>query len=178
MTDETVFDTQYSDDLAFMRRAARLFDASVLVLFGLVFVTALEFHRLAGYFPLVSGALGFILASWKIVRDLRSSSRGGASVSVDPATPNERPDWVGARTEFAAALYYFAWIIGLLVLARAVGLLPSILVFVSLFLWREGSWRWMTAMGAAFLSVISIYLFAEMLDLRWPRAAFDLLRLL
>jgi putative tricarboxylic transport membrane protein len=109
-----------------------------------------------GFFPLVIGAFGAIMALvWTA-----AAFRRAPEVSTEPALPSDARGRVVATT---------GALIGFCLLLRWVGYPVAALVFVTLLLrWLGAGWRSAVVTGVA-SAAVSYYLFGVLLDVPLPR---------
>ena len=74
------------------------------------------------------------------------------------------------RVVAARALKFFVWLLVFLALVGLIGMLPTVFVFISLYMWFEGRENWKLMFSAAgVMTVASFILFDQLLSLPWPR---------
>jgi TctA family transporter len=99
---------------------------------------------------------------------------GGQGGGQTQATPHMdiKSDFEGIATGVIArrAGIFLAWLVGFLVSVSLIGVLPSVLAFVILYMRLEGRERWTLVLPTAFTITIFAYiLFDRMLTMVWPR---------
>ena len=100
-----------------------------------------------------------------------SGSQGGDQTQATPHM-DIKSDFEGIATGVIArrAGIFLAWLVGFLVSVSLIGVLPSVLAFVILYMRLEGRERWTLVLPTAFTITIFAYiLFDRMLTMVWPR---------
>jgi hypothetical protein len=74
------------------------------------------------------------------------------------------------RTMLKRAVTFLAWLLGFLVVVALIGMLPTVFLFVILYMRVEGPERWTLALPiSAALTLFTYVLFDRLLALPWPR---------
>ena len=100
-----------------------------------------------------------------------SGSQGGDQTQATPHM-DIKSDFEGIATGVIAwrAGVFAAWLVGFLVSVSMIGILPTVLVFVTLYMRLEGRERWTLVLPTALTITIFAYiLFDRMLTMVWPR---------
>ena len=104
-----------------------------------------------------------------------SVSRGGAQAAGQPQTTPH----MDIKSEFGdlspgtitrRAIVFLAWLVGFLASVSMIGVLPTVLAFVILYMRLEGRERWTLTLPTAFtITVLAYILFDRMLAMVWPQ---------
>jgi hypothetical protein len=112
------------------------FDLLVLVVFTAAALAALDFPRLAQYFPLYVGILGACLAAALFASDVRAllqqrkAEPGDGAAAQDPEQENE-------DAETRRVFHYSAWVVGFVLMLMALGMEAATWLYLYLFLTYE-----------------------------------------
>ena len=117
-------------------------------------------------------AIGATLVS--MIYYMSGGRRGAPATGHPQASPHMdiQSDFDGISTGVIArrAGQFLAWLVGFLVAVSMIGVLPSVLAFVILYMRLEGRERWTLVLPTAFsITIFAYILFDRMLTMVWPR---------
>lgn len=139
--------------------------AAIAVLAAGAALAAAGFPARARVYPLTVSVAAALLAGWELIKLVRRrAAEPDASVAATPLVD-----------DVIRAIPYAVWGIGYYALIWVIGLVPASTVFVTGFLARRGHVRWPAAIAAGVAVGAGLVGLGLWLDVRWPRALFDLL---
>ncbi len=148
-------------------------DFGVLVLFAWMFLVAMDFARMARYFPLSISAAATVLAAINLAVDLRRVRTRGTA--LDEAASQESRSLESGTTstdeaarQFRATLRYLTWILGYVAAVAIAGMLVATAVFLIAFLLVEAKTRWWLALVGSAAALGVLIAVSSVLNLRWP----------
>lgn len=131
--------------------------------------------NIVGYFALTILIISFLNHTFKRlelvdVADDSAQSKVTRSLHLDLAVRgSDMPKALVAKR----AIAYLAWLLGYLLSSALIGMLPSLFLFVILYMRVEGKEPWKLTLSCAFgLTIFSIILFDKLLALPWPQVEF------
>lgn len=128
---------------------------------------ALGFPARARVYPVTVAVAALVLA-------LLEASRVGRRDVSEPEMAVAAPP---LADDLRRAVPFAAWGIGFYLAVWVVGMVTGSVIFVTLFLNRQGRMRWPAALAAGAAVGVALIGLGLWLDLRWPRAVFDLILL-
>jgi len=141
-----------------------LFAAAIILLIGIGLNEARQWNSATALFPHVVGYPALILAIIILVLDYRATRRQDKT----------RKD--AENAEFAAVnirlMRYIGWLIGLVIFAWAIGIVPTVAIYIFGYMKIEGKYSWLasTCYAVAMAAFIFI-LFEKVLGVAWPEGA-------
>lgn len=131
--------------------------------------------NIVGYFALGILTLSFLNHTFKSLElgtNVDDSAQGKVtrSLHLDLAVRGaDMPKALIAKR----AITYLAWLLGYLLSSALIGMLPSLFMFVILYMRVEGKEPWKLTLSCAFgITIFSIVLFDKLLALPWPQVEF------
>lgn len=154
-----------------------LFYLAFIALIGIMVHQALEWNFSAKLVPLTVGIAGLTFAMLSLLDyTFRAASAGGAGEGIESDvrkaihfdTQAQDQD-LAPRVIVQRALVYLAWLLGFMGSTALVGMLPTIVLFVTAYMRLEGRERWKLALTCAVgITIASWFLFDQLLLLPWP----------
>lgn len=131
--------------------------------------------NIVGYFALTVLTLSFLNHTFKSMElganaDDSAQGKVTRSLHLDLAVRGaDMPKALIAKR----AITYLAWLLGYLLSSALIGMLPSLFMFVILYMRVEGKEPWKLTLSCAFgITIFSIILFDKLLALPWPQVEF------
>jgi len=161
-------------------RPQQLFTLMFIVVMGVLVVSALPWHFSAKVVPLVVGGIGIFVAALSLFNDMcrkpsASSDEGIADKAEREVTEKIHMDLssdtghLPVQTIVARATRFFGYLLAFMAVMALIGLIPTVMVFVVVFMRLEGRERWSLVIPYATLLVIGIYLaFDYFMAIPWP----------
>ncbi|HXJ01100.1 MAG TPA: tripartite tricarboxylate transporter permease [Micropepsaceae bacterium] len=156
-----------------------LFPAFLLVLFAVMMSEAVEWNPLARIIPLLVGSGAIIFCALALTNEIfkRSTVRKESLGEIARAQVQQKIHMdikssishLAAKTLLVRGAIFFGWMVGFLVSMALIGLIPTVPLFVILFMRVEGREPWRIVLPmAAFMCVFIYVLFDQLLAIPWP----------
>jgi len=156
-----------------------LFPAFLLGLFGVMLSQAVDWNPLARIIPLIvgSGAVFFCLLALgnEIFKRSRVKKESLDEIARAQVTQNIHMDiksnvsHLKAQTLLSRGAIFFGWMVGFLISMSLIGLIPTVPLFIILFMRIEGRESWRIVLPMAAVMCVFIYaLFDQLLAIPWP----------
>ena len=160
---------------------SQLFTLFYIAVFCVLVALALPWHFSAKLVPLVVGSIGIIVAGLSLFNDLcRKPSAVGIESLVDQAQHEVQEKihmdltsdtgHLPVRTIVTRAARFFGYLLAFMAVMAVIGLIPTVVVFVVIFMRLEGRERWSLVIPYAFFLVLGIYIaFDYFMAVPWPQ---------
>jgi Tripartite tricarboxylate transporter TctB family len=157
----------------------QLYPAGLLVIFVIMMTEAVTWNYKAAIIPLIVGSGAILFCSLSLINDLFKSqthaarkeeraSKGIAeeSMHLDIASSI---DHLPVKTLILRAGIFFGWMIAFMCSMATIGLIPTIPLFIIIFMKVEGNERWTVTLGMALFMTLLVYVvFDQLLTIPWP----------
>jgi len=156
---------------------SQIFTLFALVLFCALVTVALPWHLSAKLVPIIVGTIAITVTALSLFNDLcrNPAARGlagdaqrdiGETIHMDLTSDT---DHLPLRTIVERALRFFGYLIGFMALTGLIGLIPTVFVFVIVFMRIEGPEPWkLTLTYAASLTAAITVVFDYLMSIPWP----------
>jgi len=154
-----------------------IFYVGALMLMGVMAAIAAPWPTEAGLVPIFVGTFTMFVVSLSFINHMFREKSGGGGESVEAKATKTltldlqaSDDHLETAVVRRRALKFLGWLLTFLVLVAFVGMLPTVFVFISLYMWWEGreNWKLMLSLSAG-MTLFSWILFDQLLSLPWPR---------
>jgi hypothetical protein len=159
--------------------------AILLVLFAVMLFQASYWRLEAKLIPTIVGVGALLFCSLTLVREVfaRRTIAVAKMGHIDPAVRSVEPArgermhmdieshiaHLPATTKLIRGAFFFAWMLGFLGSMAAIGLIPTVPIFVTLYMRLEGRERWSLIVAMAVGMTLFVYaLFDQLLAIPWP----------
>ena len=156
-----------------------LFPAFLLVLFATMLTEAADWNPLARIIPLIVGASAILFCALALANEI--FKRGTVKLeSLDEKARAQVQEKIHmdiksnishlpAKTLLTRGTIFFGWMVGFLASMATIGIIPTVPLFVTLFMRVEGREPWRIVLPmAAFMCVFVYFLFDQLLAIPWP----------
>jgi TctA family transporter len=159
---------------------SQLFTMFFLALFGMLVALALPWHFSAKLVPLVVGSVALIVVALSLFNDMcrkpaaakvrgmgeEAQAEVKETIHMDLTSDTEH---LPLRVIAERALRFFLYLIGFMGMMAVVGLVPTVAIFVIIFMRLEGPERWPLVLSYAASLVIAIsVVFDWLMSIPWP----------
>jgi TctA family transporter len=151
-----------------------------LLVFGVMLYQAVPWDHSAKIVPMIVGVVGLIVVTVSFLnqilrRDTAVESAGVAERTRAAVQEKLHMDLqaddadLSTGTVFRRMLVFFAWVIGLMGSMAAIGLIPTIPLFVIAYMWLENREPWRLILPQAVALPLLVYIvFDQLLTIPWP----------
>jgi TctA family transporter len=161
-------------------RPQHLFTVFMLAVLGSLVIIAARWDFSAKIVPLVVGGIGVATVAISLFNDVfrKPQAAGGsglneqaqqevkAKIHMDLASDTEH---LGVRVIVQRAAIFFGYLIAFMAVMAVIGLIPTVAIFVVVFMRVEGRERWSLVISYAVVLVLSIYfVFDYVMSVPWP----------
>jgi len=159
---------------------AQLFTQFFIALMGALVIAALPWHFSAKIVPLVVGGIGIFVAASSLFNDMCRKPTAPAEESIGDKAQHEVGEKIHmdltsdtghlpVRTIVQRAGIFFGYLLAFMATMAVIGLIPTVVVFVIVFMRLEGSERWSLVIPYAGFLVLGIYIaFDYFMAVPWP----------
>jgi TctA family transporter len=151
-------------------RPSQLVHVFVIGVLLLAFSEMPSWNESSRIVPSILGSIGLATAVLSLVIDLTrrpteiQSENDGLHMDLESDTAH-----LTNRVIVTRAAIFFGWLVGLMISMAAIGLIPSIAIFVVLFMRIEGRERWSLVLPQVFGMTFFVYfVFDRIMHLPWP----------
>ncbi len=159
---------------------SQLFTLFMLAVVGTMVVAALQWDFSAKIVPLVVGTIAFAMAALSLFNDMcrkpqavggvglgeQAQQEVGAKIHMDLTSDTGH---LPVRTIAVRAAWFFGYLIAFMAVMAVIGLIPTVAIFVVVFMRVEGPERWSLVIPYAGLLVLGIYVaFHVFMAVPWP----------
>jgi hypothetical protein len=146
-----------------------------VVLFAMTSVP--EWNESSRIVPSILGPIALVLTALSLAVDMmqrRTRPSGGPEDPVDDDDAihmdlESDTAHLSQRVVLQRALIFFGWLVGLMISMAAIGLIPSIPLFVVLFMRLEGQERWTLVLPQAIgITAFVYFVFDRVRHIPWP----------
>jgi TctA family transporter len=160
--------------------APQLFTIFFLTVMSALVIAALPWHFSAKIVPLVVGAIGIFVAALSLFNDMCRKPSVAALESLGDKAQHEVGEKIHmdltsdtghlpVRTIALRAAIFFAYLLAFMATMWVIGLIPTVVVFVVVFMRLEGNERWSLVIPYAAVLVLGIYIaFDLFMSVPWP----------
>jgi hypothetical protein len=156
-----------------------LFPAFLLALFAVMLTEAVEWNPLARIIPLIVGSGAIVFCALALTNEIfkRGTVQKESLDEIARAQVQQKIHMdiksnishLPAKTLLVRGAIFFGWMIGFLISMALIGLIPTVPLFVIMFMRIEGREPWRIALPmAAFMCVFIYVLFDQLLAIPWP----------
>jgi TctA family transporter len=161
-------------------RPEQLFPLFIILVMGALVVAALPWHFSAKIVPLVVGCIGLFVAALSLFNDMCRKPTAAVESSLKDQAQHEvgdkihmdltsDTDHLPVRTIVQRAGIFFGYLLAFMASMALIGLIPTVAIFVVVFMRLEGRERWSLVIPYATLLVIGIYIaFDQFMAVPWP----------
>jgi TctA family transporter len=158
----------------------QIFTMFFIALFGALIIMAVPWHFSAKLVPIIVGTIALTVTALSLFNDMcrratAPASRGLAgdaqkeiseTIHMDLTSDTEH---LPLRTIVERALRFFGYLIGFMALMALIGLIPTVFIFVVLFMRLEGPESWKLTLTYAITLTLSIaVVFDYLMSIPWP----------
>ena len=159
---------------------SNLFTLFYLAIIGGMVIAALPWHFSAKLVPLVVGTIGLIVVGLSLFNDMCRKPTAARSASLADQAQQEVEQTIHmdltsdtahlpVRTVVNRAVQFFGYLLAFMAVMAVIGLIPTVGIFVVVFMRREGPERWPLVLSYAAALVIAIYVvFDYFMSIPWP----------
>jgi len=159
---------------------SNLFTLFYLAIIGGMVIAALPWHFSAKLVPLVVGTIGLIVVGLSLFNDMCRKPTAARSASLADQAQQEVEQTIHmdltsdtahlpVRTVVNRAVQFFGYLLAFMAVMAVIGLIPTVGLFVVVFMRREGPERWPLVLSYAAALVIAIYVvFDYFMSIPWP----------
>jgi hypothetical protein len=152
----------------------------IILVMGALVVAALPWHFSAKIVPLVVGCIGLFVAALSLFNDMCRKPTAAVESSLKDQAQHEvgdkihmdltsDTDHLPVRTIVQRAGIFFGYLLAFMASMALIGLIPTVAIFVVVFMRLEGRERWSLVIPYATLLVIGIYIaFDQFMAVPWP----------
>jgi hypothetical protein len=149
------------------------------VISGLV-IAALPWHFSAKLVPLVVGTVALIVLSLSLFNEMCRKPTAAVSESLSDQAQHEVEQKIhmdltsdtghlSVHTVVTRAARFFGYLVGFMALMALIGLIPTAVIFVIVFMRLEGSERWSLVIPYVVVLILAIYVaFDLFMSIPWP----------
>jgi TctA family transporter len=166
---------------------SQLFTLAFMALLGAMVIAALPWHLSAKLVPLVVGTIALTVTALSLFNDMCRKPAAAKVRGIGEEAQKEVSETIHMdltsdtghlplRTIAERALRFFGYLLGFMAVMAFVGLIPTVFVFVILFMRLEGPERWSLTLTYATTLTLAIYVvFDYFMSLPWPPTILGLL---
>ena len=159
---------------------AQLFTVFFIVLMGALVIAALPWHFSAKIVPMVVGGIGIFVAASSLFNDMCRKPTALVDESLGDKAQQEVSEKIHmdltsdtghlpVRTIVQRAAIFFGYLVAFMATMAVIGLIPTVVVFVIVFMRLEGNERWSLVIPYVTVLVIGIYIaFDYFMAVPWP----------
>ena len=159
---------------------AQLFTVFFIVLMGALLIAALPWHFSAKIVPMVVGGIGIFVAASSLFNDMCRKPTALVDESLGDKAQQEVSEKIHmdltsdtghlpVRTIVQRAAIFFGYLVAFMATMAVIGLIPTVVVFVIVFMRLEGNERWSLVIPYVTVLVIGIYIaFDYFMAVPWP----------
>jgi hypothetical protein len=162
-------------------RIRQLFTVFMIAFIATAVIVAMRWELSAKIVPLVVGGIALAAASISLFNELcrkpqtaaalpggRAEAQVGEKIHMDLSSDT---DHLPTRTIITRALRFFGYLTGFMAVMAVIGLIPTVAIFVVVFMRLEGPERWSLTLIYAAVLVLGIYVaFHLFMAVPWPPA--------
>ncbi len=161
---------------------AQLFTVFFIVVMGALVIAALPWHFSAKVVPLVVGGIGIFVAASSLFNDMCRKPSASAEESLGDKAQHEVSEKIHmdltsdtghlpVRAIVQRAAIFFGYLLAFMATMVVIGLIPTVVVFVIVFMRLEGNERWSLVIPYVAVLVIGIYIaFDYFMAVPWPQS--------
>jgi TctA family transporter len=158
----------------------QLFTLFFIALMGSLVIAALPWHFSAKIVPLVVGGIGIFVAASSLFNDMCRKPTAPAEESIGDKAQHEVGERIHmdltsdtghlpVRTVVQRAAIFFGYLVAFMATMAVIGLIPTVVVFVIVFMRLEGGERWSLVIPYVTVLVLGIYIaFDKFMAVPWP----------
>jgi hypothetical protein len=159
---------------------SQLFTMAFIVTIGTLLAMALPWHMSAKLVPLVVGSIALTVAILSLFNDMcrkPAAARAGGMADQAQREVSETihmdltsdTGHLPLRTIVERAIRFFGYLLAFMAVMSIIGLIPTVAIFVIVFMRLEGPERWPLVLAYSAALTGAIYLvFDQMMSLPWP----------
>jgi TctA family transporter len=159
---------------------SQLFTLFYMAVIATMVVAALPWHFSAKLVPLIVGTIALIVIALSLFNEMcRKPTASGAESLVDQAQHEVEQTihmdltsdtaHLPVRTIVERAVRFFGYLLAFMAVMALIGLIPTVVVFVIVFMRLEGPERWKLVLSYAAALVLAIYIaFEKFMAIPWP----------
>jgi hypothetical protein len=159
---------------------SNLFTLFYLAIIGGMVIAALPWHFSAKLVPLVVGTIGLTVIGLSLFNDMCRKPTAARSASLADQAQQEVEQTIHmdltsdtahlpVRTVVTRAVQFFGYLLAFMAVMAVIGLIPTVGLFVVVFMRREGPERWPLVLTYAAVLVLSIFIvFDYFMSIPWP----------
>lgn len=154
-----------------------IFYVGALILMGVMAAVAAPWPAEAALVPIFVSTFTMAVVGLSFINHMFREKSGGVGESVEAkATKTLTLDLQASADHLEPALVrnralkFLGWLLIFLILIAFIGMLPTVFVFIPLYMWWEGreNWKLMLILSSG-MTLFSWVLFDQLLSLPWPR---------
>jgi len=151
-------------------RPGQLVHVFIIVVLGFAMTEVPEWNSASRVVPSIIGGIGLCLAILSLAIDLtyrpQAERQRDDAIHMDIGSDTAH---LPRRVVLTRAMIFFAWLLGLMASMAAIGLIPSIPIFVILFMRLEGQEKWRVVLPqAAGITFFVWFVFDNIMHIPWP----------
>jgi TctA family transporter len=158
----------------------QLFTMGFIVVVGALVAVALPWHLSAKLVPLVVGTIALTAAAVSLFNDMCRKPAAGRGGGIAEEAQKEISETIHMdltsdtahlplRTIVERAIRFFGYLLAFMAVMALIGLIPTVAIFIIVFMRLEGPERWPLVIGYSGVLTIAIFLvFDQMMSLPWP----------
>ena len=151
----------------------------MLFVFGYLLLEASSWNFSAKIVPTIVGALGFIFVAVSLLNevfkkdhatnpDMRKAAKGDVEEKIHMDLESDTGH-LPTSTVVTRGLIFFGWLLAFMASMSVIGLIPTVPLFVVLYMRLEGPERWQVVVPQAIgLTIFIWFLFDQLLTIPWP----------
>jgi TctA family transporter len=157
-------------------RVGDLFYVALIAIVGYALVQAMSWPWGAKVGPIAVGVatIGFctisllnIVFSRSIMEAREAAGEVPEGMFMDTSVDHSE---IGTRTVLLRSAIFFGYLVLFIALMATIGLIPTIPIFVALYMWFEGREKWTQILGQAVVLTLFVYfVFDQLLRIPWPQ---------
>jgi TctA family transporter len=159
---------------------SQLFTLFYLCIIGGMVIAALPWHFSAKLVPLVVGTIAITVISMSLFNEMCRKPTAAASESLGEQAQHEVEQKIHmdltsdtghlpVRTIVQRAAIFFGYLLAFMAIMAVIGLIPTVAIFVVVFMRLEGRERWQVVIPYAAMLVLAIFVaFDYFMSLPWP----------
>jgi TctA family transporter len=161
-------------------RPEQLFTMFIIAVIGTMVFVATGWGFSAKIVPLVVGTIALIMAGLSLFNEMCRKPTAAAQLGIAAKAQHEveqkihmdlasDTDHLPVRTRVERAGRFFAYLIAFMAVMSVIGLIPTVAIFVVVFMRLEGPERWSLILPYAVCQVLAIYIaFDYFMSVPWP----------
>ena len=159
---------------------SQLFTMFYFAVFAGLVIVALPWHFSAKLVPIVVGTIALIVVGLSLFNEMCRKPEAAAPLGLAEGTQQEveqkihmditsDTEHLPLRTVVTRAARFFAYLLAFMAVMACIGLIPTVAIFVVVFMRLEGPERWPLVLSYAATLVLAIYvLFDFFMAIPWP----------